>query len=475
MGDLAVDAESVAVAALRDRRFDGRLAAPHGVRGVHPAAGKSLAGEVVEVGQEPGVDSLPAARVRRPRALDGRPVLPDRLNVAGRAHIGGRVAPDQEQVGLEARRDPAPVVQIERVRRGGGGGVQGCGRGQAGPDKEFEFTVNARSVSRARVRCVGARQNRHAGLVEGAGVPDRVFQVLGKFEAEVAVQVASLIGHEEGGDQWIGRQFTAAATARNGLDDGQSRNDESPGVEGGLDGVIRPRGVVEDVDQPVGAGADRLFGAPCRADVEDGQQIVAVGGGHDSRQGRGGVRGDGASDRCPGLVDHLDEVRPLGGAIGDELLRLRRIVQGRQRDPELRAVPAVDGDAAAGYDIGSVGGGALSLLPAPLSRDVGVGEHVEDGRDAEVERLLGRRSEVVRVAVDQPRQQGHALSLDDLGLGAGGCRNVGARRDRLDRAAADHDSGAIEHLVSGEYAGALDHGRRGLGVEGGAERREDGE
>ena len=230
-----------------------------------------------------------------------------------------------------------------------------------------------------------------------------------------------------------------------------------------------------DVDQTVGAGTNRLKRLGDGADVKDRQLAVTVGGGDDARQGGGGEGGDGPTDRPAAFIDDLDEVGAFGHPFCDERLGLFRVVQGRQRHAELRAVTALHRDWAAREDISPFGGSALGLLAAPLAGHVGVGRHVEDGRDAEVQRLLERRSEVVRVAVDQPRQESHALSLDDLGLVAGARRNVGARRDRLDRAATDHDSGAIEHLVSGEHAGALDHRRRGLGVEGGAERREDGE
>ena len=74
--------------------------------------------------------------------------------------------------------------------------------------------------------------------------------------------------------------------------------------------------------------------------------------------------------------------------------------------------------------------------------------------------MLQRRPEVVRMAVDQPRQQGHAGAVDDRRLGSGGRWNVRARRHRLDRPAADDDGASREYLVAREDARTLDH--RGL-------------
>ena len=83
---------------------------------MHPAAGKGGAGEAVEVGQQPGIDAGPVSGRLVPAALEALAVLPDRFDLAGRAHVGCRVAPDEDQVGLESGRDPAPVVQPEGVR-----------------------------------------------------------------------------------------------------------------------------------------------------------------------------------------------------------------------------------------------------------------------------------------------------------------------------------------------------------------------
>ena len=92
------------------------------------------------------------------------------------------------------------------------------------------------------------------------------------------------------------------------------------------------------MDQPVGARVDRLPGGLGRAGVEHGHQVVAMRGADDPRQGGGGMRRHGPVGRS-GFVDHLDEVRPFGGPVGNEGFGPFRVVQGRQRDAELRAVP----------------------------------------------------------------------------------------------------------------------------------------
>ena len=198
--------------------------------------------------------------------------------------------------------------------------------------------------------------------------------------------------------------------------------------------------------------------------MEDSEKVVSASGGHDTGQGR-----DGQGRQRPPfhsrLVDHLDEVGAGGGPIGDEGLRPLRIVQGRQRDAELRAVPASHGHAPAREHVGSLRNRARGLLPAPLGSHVLTGEHVENGGDAEVQRLLERRSEVVRMAVDQPRQQGHAGAVDDLRVGASGSRNVGVQSDRFDHAAADQDGRLFKHFVAGEHARALDDRGGRLGQE----------
>ena len=302
--------------------------------------------------------------------------------------------------------------------------MQGLDRSQTGADEQFELPVNARSVGRAGIRCVRAGQDRHAGGVERADVgQDARHPLRIRFPAEVLTQTAALLGSQEGSDQRIPGQLQAARHPGDRLEHRECRDDEDPRLAGRFDEIRAARAIEVHVDQGVGTRGDGLPGLFRRADVEDGEQIVTVRGGRDPRQRRGCERGK----RAPGgsgFVDHLDEVGSRGHAVGDEGLRLLRVVQGGQRDAELRAVPALDGNGAAGKDVGPVGNRSRCLLPSPLRRHGLRGEHVENRRDAEVQCLLERRPEVVRVAVDQSGQQGHAGAVDDLRVGAGGRWNV---------------------------------------------------
>ena len=78
-------------------------------------------------------------------------------------------------------------------------------------------------------------------------------------------------------------------------------------------------------------------------------------------------------------------------------------------------------------DVGPAGGLARRLLLAPPAGHPGAGQHVQNGRDAEVQRLLQRRPEVVCVWLSiSPGSSVMPAPSTDLRVLAGGCRNVGA-------------------------------------------------
>jgi hypothetical protein len=79
--------------------------------------------------------------------------------------------------------------------------------------------------------------------------------------------------------------------------------------------------------------------------------------------------------------------------------------------------PRHRGQRAAGYEVGAGGIGTGRLLALELLQQVDVGEHVDLGGDAELQRLFRAVAEHVGVCVDQPRQESFACALDHYSAG----------------------------------------------------------
>ena len=77
---------------------------------------------------------------------------------------------------------------------------------------------------------------------------------------------------------------------------------------------------------------------------------------------------------------------------------------------------------ARGEDVGALGNRS-ALFPSPGRGERRLSEHVENGRDTEVQRLVRCRSPTVGVAVDEARQQGHTGGVDLRRAGDG--RQIG--------------------------------------------------
>jgi hypothetical protein len=320
--------------------------------------------------------------------------------------------------------------------------------------------VEARAVGGAGVRRVGAGEDRHARLLELADGGERVPELEALVGREGPAQGGGLVGAQVGRETGIVRQGLAARGPGRALDHGEGRRHERL-VRLDQPGEARLRRPVgEDVDEAVRSRLDRLLGAILGADVDHRQLAVLVGGLHQRREGRP-VEGRQLEAVRRAVLQHdLDVVRPLGHAGVDPGLRLLRPGQRRDGHAVLRAVAAGSGgEVARAVEVGPPRRPGLRLLLAHLPGEVGIGEHVELGGDAEDERPLQRVAPGVGVAVDEAGEDRLAGAVDDRG--PPGRDDVRARGG--DSVPLEDDGPLRDHPGAVEDADVDDGGRNGLG------------
>lgn len=325
----------------------------------------------------------------------------------------------------------------------------------------------------AGVGRVGARQDRHARGLELAhgGLRGRVAQGwrLGGAGEGHLEQVAA------GGEQVrcqpvVAQQRGAACSPGPTHQDREGRDHErlTLGYEPGEPRVRRSVG--EEVDQGVGPGLDRLPRRRRISDMDDSELPVPVRR-LDRRAQRGQVEGGpGHTVGVEIVVGELDPVRALGDPGVHEGLRRFGGAEGGNPYPELGTVPARRGDhRPRREEVGPIGAGARRLLLAHGAAEAGIGEHVEVRGHAEDQGLAQWRiADRVRMRVDQPREQGPARGVDDLGP----LRRREVPPHPRDLAALDQEVLPLEDPLAIEDAGVTKEGGGLLRGEWGGQREE---
>ena len=182
-------------------------------------------------------------------------------------------------------RDAAAVGQLEMPRRAPRWPRERFGRRQARVDEQLELAVQADAVHGARVGDVGAgedaaRRRRPARATLSMAVFSGRADVAAAREAACAGRPRLRTSSAARGSESSASDVSAASLAAAVLHDRQRRDDEDALVLRELEQRRVGRLVDEDVDEPVGAGLDRLASRLVR-DVHDREFSLRVRGGDD--------------------------------------------------------------------------------------------------------------------------------------------------------------------------------------------------
>jgi hypothetical protein len=200
---------------------------------------------------------------------------------------------------------------------------------------------------------------------------------------EATLEVLGVFGADVRRELRVFGDLRAAVAISDGLENRQRRHHERLVAEDELREVRVRRPVDEQVCETVGAGVDRVARAGEVADMHDCQLVAGVCG-IDQRLHRRLVdRRELDSVRVAVVVDDLDVVRAFRDSRVDPRLGLGRRRERGDRHAVLRTVPLRRGREDAGRaEVGGLAAGGRAVERAKLGGRLGVGEHVEHGRDA---------------------------------------------------------------------------------------------
>jgi hypothetical protein len=352
------------------------------------------------------------------RAVYGDAVLPDGDDVPRRIDIDGGVAVDEDQIGQPPCPYDAASGQAELRGRKRGRRPEGLKGSQAGLDEQRQLAVEAGAVGRSGIRSVGAGQDGNALFLEqghrrfGRLVGGRLHP-----EAEAPSKTLDVGGLEVGGKMRVLDDGRSHGLVADSLDDAQGGDDERffPGGEPSESRV--GRAVEKEMGKPIHS---RVQGVPAileRRRVDDSHLVPGVSGFDE-----GGDRGQ--VERRPGerisrsvIQNDLDEIGPFGDPGVDERAGFPGPPERRDLESVLCPVTAGGrGQDPRGDEEGPSSGFSRRLVLFQGFHQVGGGEHVDDRRDAEDERLSERFSgDDVDVGVDESGEEGLPRPVDDLG------------------------------------------------------------
>ena len=333
------------------------------------------------------------------------PGFPDGDDIARPKDVAGRVAIHQHKVRSLTGSDLAAVVQMERRRGCGGGGVESFDWSEAGTHQQFQLAMDAGALRGSRVAGVSTGQNRNMRRLQlPHGFIGAFATGLGR-QGEVGFHGGGLGGKQVWLEPFIFRQLRIEVGGANGVQDGQRRDYKDMMRRGDLPEIRRRRWPDEQVRQTIRARVDGVQRLLQGADVGHHQLAPLMRGNGQRLQNIFGERGlrfihpilDGV------VVDHFDVIRAFGNAGIHPRLGFLGPRQCGNRQSVLGAVAS----RGRGQIAGRTKVGVIEQLSFPLVLlDAGgsgrIGEHIEVGGHAEDRGLLEQSfHDGVSMGVDQ--------------------------------------------------------------------------